>query len=354
MERDINQREEGLHDIATSHTYRGHGRIAGAAAITFCYSAMLVGPMSPFILLALYYWRCYICLLTASVILAWPFVFNVEPKAWMARLMMMISGWFKDGTTFALERGVIHAYKTRPTAGSLWCYHPHGTGFGFGFATNGGLRYKSNDPSRFLTKEMANMAAPERLRQIAGLMAPFFFKVPGMRHLLLLSGTGNPATKAVMKRLFASKSDFGLLPGGSEEVLSYRSGRDRVYIKKRAGFIKYALQAGYRLFIAYTFGESDLYNSCVLCEGAQMWVLRRFGFIILPVFWGNVRLLPWLPRHDVSINTVVGAPLQLPRIEDPTRAEVQYWHARYIEELVALFDRHKGRFGYADRQLELL
>ena len=354
MERDINRREEDLHEIATSHTYHGQGRLAGAAAIVCFYSAMLLGPMSPCILLALYYWQCYVCFLMALAIFAWPFVFNVEQRAWMARFIMLISGWFKDGTTLAMERGVIHSYKARPSAGSLWCYHPHGTGFGFGFAANGGLRYKCNVPSRFLTEQMANLAPPERLRQISGLMAPFFFKVPAMRHLLLLSGTGTPATKMAMKCLFARKSDFGLLPGGSEEVLAYRSGRDRVYIKRRAGFIKYALQAGYRVFIAYTFGESDLYQSCPLFEGAQMWLLRHFGFIVPPLFWGNFPLLPCLPRHDVAVNTVVGSPLQLPRIEEPTKADVEHWHGRYIEELVALFDRHKSRFGYADRQLELL
>ena len=45
------------------------------------------------------------------------------------------------------------------------------------------------------------------------------------------------------------------------EVLEFESGKETVFIRKRAGFIKYALQHGYRLVVGYTFGESDLYYS---------------------------------------------------------------------------------------------
>ena len=44
-----------------------------------------------------------------------------------------------------------------------------------------------------------------------------------------------------------------------EEVALYTKGRERAYLKKRAGFIKYALQHGYLVQPAYTFGESDMY-----------------------------------------------------------------------------------------------
>ena len=50
------------------------------------------------------------------------------------------------------------------------------------------------------------------------MQAPIFFKVPLMRHLLFLCGAGTPATKKGMMALFERRSDFGILPGGSEEV----------------------------------------------------------------------------------------------------------------------------------------
>ena len=44
--------------------------------------------------------------------------------------------------------------------------------------------------------------------------------------------------------LFQQRSDFGILPGGMEEVALFEFGRERVYLKRRKGFIKYALQHG--------------------------------------------------------------------------------------------------------------
>ena len=44
--------------------------------------------------------------------------------------------------------------------------------------------------------------------------------------------------------LFRQRSDFGILPGGMEEVALFEFGRERVYLKRRKGFIKYALQHG--------------------------------------------------------------------------------------------------------------
>ena len=42
----------------------------------------------------------------------------------------------------------------------------------------------------------------------------------------------------------------GALLEGMEEVALYEKGKERVYIRKRAGFIKYALQHGYLLQLA--------------------------------------------------------------------------------------------------------
>ena len=50
---------------------------------------------------------------------------------------------------------------------------------------------------------------------------------------------------------------------------------------------------------------------------------------------------------------VIGEPIQLPRIEQPTAEQVEQWHQRYIAELTALFERNKVAMGCpADVKLE--
>lgn len=63
---------------------------------------------------------------------------------------------------------------------------------------------------------------------------------------------------------------------------------------------------------------------------------------------------PFLPRSDIPLHTVVGSPLQLPLIPDPTAEDVAFWHKAYIKALTEIFDTYKGRFGYGDRSLEVL
>jgi 2-acylglycerol O-acyltransferase 2 len=107
------------------------------------------------------------------------------------------------------------------------------------------------------------------------------------------------------------------------------------------------------LLLGYTFGECDAYNNLQLGASARMWMLKSLGFV-LPVFWGDTWWCPLLPRATVKIDTVLGNPLQLPCIAEPTDEEVAKYHALYIQSLTELFDRHKERFGYGGRQLEVV
>ena len=117
------------------------------------------------------------------------------------------------------------------------------------------------------------------------------------------------------------------------------------------GFIKYALQYGYTVVIGFTFGESDLYSSLSLMRPLNLMLVKRFGFV-LPIFAG-CWFCPLLPRMDVELHTVLGKALHFPRIDAPTSADVEKWHATYVRELEALYEEHKAQFGYAGRKLQI-
>ena len=62
---------------------------------------------------------------------------------------------------------------------------------------------------------------------------------------------------------------------------------------------------------------------------------------------------PLLPDSNAQIHTVVGNAFQLPKLENPSNAEVAEYHQIYMDKLVDLYDRYKGRFGDASRPLVL-
>eukprot|EP00957_Ditylum_brightwellii_P146383 11145481-Ditylum_brightwellii.AAC.1 len=58
--------------------------------------------------------------------------------------------------------------------------------------------------------------------------------------------------------------------------------------------------------------------------------------------WGKL-FFPLLPRNDTNMYVAVGAPIELPKIEEPTKEEVSLWHGKYVTALQRLYDEHKEK-----------
>lgn len=257
------------------------------------------------------------------------------------RFYLRATALLKGGSTHWVADSVV----PHLSEGCMVCYHPHGV-VPLGFSFNGAIRAKARDPKRYLHPKV------HISHRVGGVQAPVLFKIPILRQILELFGCTMPATKEGMRILFSQKMSFGIVVGGSEEVAIHIRGRERLFLKRRAGFLKYALQHGYKVVVAYNFGESDLYSNVSLLRPLNLWLVKRLGFVF-PIFWGRW-WCPILPRNDAELNTVYGEVVQLPRIEEPTARDVEEWHGKYIQALERVFDAHKGRFGYGDRKLEIL
>mmetsp|Transcript_95143 Transcript_95143/g.307224 ORF Transcript_95143/g.307224 Transcript_95143/m.307224 type:complete len:339 (-) Transcript_95143:220-1236(-) len=321
-------------------------RLQGALAFLFVFGlGEFVGPLSPLLLAWSAAYLPPVVVAALAALMAYPFL--VQPESLYSprfcRFVLSMAGWLKGGASLWATEDVLKL-ADGINEGIMVTFHPHGL-IPCGFCLNGAVRARAQDNARYVPPWLPLKPC------VSGVQAPVLFRVPILRHILLAFGCCVPATKAGMRRLLSRRTTFGIIPGGSEEVAIHQPGRENLFIKKRAGFLKYALQHGYTVVIGFTFGESDLYSSLSAVRPLNLWLVRRFGFV-LPVFWGS-RLLPLLPRGDVALNTVFGKALRLPRIEEPTAEQVQEWHARYVRELEALFEEHKAQFGYADRTLTL-
>ncbi|KAL3670409.1 hypothetical protein V7S43_004728 [Phytophthora oleae] len=209
----------------------------------------------------------------------------------------------------------------KPNDRSLFAFHPHGV-LSNGFAING---------AHHMTFERA---------ECRWLVAENLFWFPMLREVLNWMDFSSVA-KATFQRILPTGQNVSLIPGGFEEATLYRRGKHRVYIKKRFGFIKMALQYGYKVHPVYTFGEEYAYHAFPSLLKLRL-KLNEFK---LPgvIFFGRFNCC-YLPRTDVDLITVVGKPLVLPHIENPTREEVKKYHNQYIEALQKLFDRYKRMY----------
>jgi Diacylglycerol acyltransferase len=176
------------------------------------------------------------------------------------------------------------------------------------------------------------------MQHVRFCFSPALYASPFFR--LFSRCTGNPgsASKHDMQLYLQSGQDIALPPGGFEEATLSCTTRDRVYIKKRTGFIRLCLQYGYAVRPVYCFGEKSLFWNIQGLEHVRL-ALNRYGIPTI-LAWGQA-LIPVLPKRNVHLHIVCGAPIQLPKIANPTKADVQKWHETYMSELVKLFEEHK-------------
>lgn len=154
-----------------------------------------------------------------------------------------------------------------------------------------------------------------------------------------------------LRQIMSKGESVCMIPGAYQEATMFSFRKERVVLRERMGFVKYCLRFGYRLHPVYTFGESETYRTVGGFEAMRL-KLNKLG-IPTVIFWG-LSWCPLLPRRNIEMRTFVGEPLEVPRIEEPTDQDVEIWHAKYIDALKTLFDKHKVESGCPDAVLEVL
>ena len=169
-----------------------------------------------------------------------------------------------------------------------------------------------------------------------GLVATVLMRVPLYKHVFAWMGCC-PADRPRMMDLLAAGTSVGVIVEGVAGIFHGATPeRERVYLSRRKGFVKAALQAGAPLVPVYHLGASQL-----LSFAGTASLSRRLRASV-GVYWG-AHGLPLPRKHDIV--SLVGAPLPVPRIEHPTPADVDDLHARFCAALTALFDGHKHLLG---------
>eukprot|EP00611_Tribonema_gayanum_P019149 TRINITY_DN325_c0_g3_i4.p1 TRINITY_DN325_c0_g3~~TRINITY_DN325_c0_g3_i4.p1 ORF type:complete len:351 (-),score=64.56 TRINITY_DN325_c0_g3_i4:234-1286(-) len=297
------------------------------ACMHLMFSAFWVGgAFTPFIVLALLYgiggWVGKALTGAIAFIIVYPYIVRV--REWPA-FRRAIPGWgqhYHRQVAYHMEapHEVLAGSNEGLTPGTLMCYHPHGV-LSWSFILNGGFR-KEFEPG-------------------LGLVVDGLYHTPFFRWFIAdWTKAVQAANKPNFQRLMKSKALIGLIPGGLEEATISCKGKDRVYLKARKGFIKYALEFGYTIVPVYCFGECDTYHNLQGLWRLRLWLnsLKMPGVC----FWGTW----WCPLLPIpsNINTVFGKPFRVPQIDHPTPEDINKWHALYVQELKALYDRHKHQF----------
>lgn len=71
----------------------------------------------------------------------------------------------------------------------------------------------------------------------------------------------------------------------------------------------------------------------------QEWGQTYLSFS-LPVIMGQYGIFP----RQAPLVVVVGKPIAVPKVNRPTKDQIQQYHAQYTQALEALFDKYKDKY----------
>jgi diacylglycerol O-acyltransferase-2 len=178
------------------------------------------------------------------------------------------------------------------------------------------------------------------------------FYVPLARDFGMATGLCS-ATKKGVTSLLQRPSGIAaiLVPGGADEALHCGDkGKVRLILNKRKGFIKLAIQHGRDLVPSFGFGENTVYEQVPNPEGSRIRhfqdLCKRYLSFTVPKFFGR-GLLPY--RKPITV--VVGSPIDVQKIENPTVEDVMEYHAKYVCAIQNLYDKYNPVYGDPNVQL---
>ncbi|KAL4169495.1 hypothetical protein KRP22_010414 [Phytophthora ramorum] len=182
------------------------------------------------------------------------------------------------------------------------------------------------------------------------LTASILHQIPLARDVLHFYGS-REVTRQAFAHTLQQKESVLLVPGGQAEMLQQQSAKNevRVYTHHK-GFIRLAIEHGVPLVPVLSFKEGEMMDN-VQAPMMQRWFVKKLAFPF-PYFPYGRALLP-IPRK-VDIPVVVGEPLDVPHIENPTQEDVDKVHAKYFSVLQEMFDKYKDEVGCGDYKLILI
>lgn len=230
-------------------------------------------------------------------LLVWQYIFPVKAMRAASRFWLLGAWWFDGGATMIFESARDPDDVSESTMGA---YHPHGI-FTLGVILNGGFRVAAADydPKSDTWASYCGRIGP---MMSVGLAAKSLVHAPIFGHIVAKwTGGIESADKKDMLRKMKNGDSFALIPGGFNEAGHMIYAKERIYIKRRAGFIKYALEHGYAILPAYSFGESTSYwnlpGGFKLRESISKMNLP--SIVPCGTWW-----CPVLPKGDTGIHTV--------------------------------------------------
>lgn len=190
-------------------------------------------------------------------------------------------------------------------------------------------------------------------QKLLACMSSAIFLMPIMKHFLTWCGATS-VDKAVMKSNLKRGFSLNLCPGGVQEIPYLSNDKKELvfFLKQRVGLTKLALQEGVCLIPSVTFGLQNIYSFWKFENEMLLPLARKIGFY--PMIFFGLGGVPFSQAAPAPITVIVGKPLKMPQINEPTAEDLAKHHQRFMTAIAQLFEDNKKGNGMGDIKLRIV
>lgn len=285
-------------------------------------------------LICLYFWRT----LWPLIVPYYTFAIFIDKSPWKGG--MRTSSWLRRNWFFRrwaeyFPASLIKADPEADFSGErpvLMGYHPHGI-LSFGAQVN-----FATDCTGW--SEKFPKLQPRLATLNMNLKMPFLREVIGRLGAI-------PADASSIRAALRPGNAVIVVVGGAAEALDTKPGEYVLTLARRSGFFRLALQHGVDLVPTFGFGENDIFETLKsesLLRSIQLKAYKVMSFS-MPIFHGrsvftyNFGLLPY--RKPLTV--VVGTPIRVEKVENPTKEQIEAVKQEYIAALRRLHAQWQPR-----------
>lgn len=162
-----------------------------------------------------------------------------------------------------------------------------------------------------------------------------------------------PASREAIHGVLSGGGNVLIVPDGIAGAYHSHREVEQLFLSKRRGFIRTAIQEGALLVPAYCFGHTQLWDVWP-DEQSEIAKMSRYLQFSLIWFWGEW----WCPPlpHRVPLTLVLGAGMQLEKRERPSEDEVTSTLERFSQATSRLYYQHRALAGpqYESKELQIV
>ena len=150
-----------------------------------------------------------------------------------------------------------------------------------------------------------------------------------------------------MKQAITSSNSLGVVLGGATEILYTEPHMMKLHIQRKRGIFRLAITTGTPLVPVLVYGENELFQLSTHPIVNFFQAIAKFFHIVLPiptlesmVQWSNISQEPF----EKSVQTIVGAPIQVTKKESPTFEDIEELRNKYFIALEKLYENTKPAY----------